>query len=321
MKRKALKAVGAIVFACLAGAASAQSQSPISLVVPFGAGGPSDVLARITAQKMSEYLGQTIVVENKPGATGGIGTRHVAQSKPDGRTLLLASSSSMTTGPLLAPEIKFDPVNDFIPIGLIANDEIMLTVHPTLPVHSAKEFVEYAKSRPGELSYSTSGVGSAYHLATEEFSSLLGIEMIHVPYGGTAQAVNDFLAGTVQMQLQAISQGRPHYETGKLRPLAVLSLEGNPRYPDMPVLAEELDLPGFHFSIWMGIFAPAATPADEVERLRDAMQKALASDEVRERILAQGFSLIDMTPEQIKSQISSDLNKWAGILKRLDIIK
>ncbi|MGP1615959.1 MAG: Bug family tripartite tricarboxylate transporter substrate binding protein [Pollutimonas bauzanensis] len=288
-------------------------------MVPFAAGGPSDVLARLVGQKMSAELQQTVVVENKPGATGAIGTRYVAHAKPDGLTLLLASSSSMTTGPLLMPDIQFDPVKDFVPLDLIANDENVLVVHPSVPVHSVKELIAYAKADPGRLNYSTSGVGSSYHLGTELFSSLTGIEMAHVPYKGSSQAVMDLLAGRVQVQFQAISQAKPHIESGKVRPLAVASLSNNSEYSNLPTIAEEANIPGFEFSTWMGIFAPSGTPDEQVVRLRSAMQTAMATSDIKDRVRELGMTAISRKPEAIASQISSDLEKWGAVIKKAGI--
>lgn len=312
--------VGNFLFAGMLVAASfsvaAQTHAPARVIVPFAAGGPSDVLARLVAQEMAKKLGQTIVVENKPGATGAIGTQFVADAKPDGLTMLLASSSSMTTGPLLIASVRFNPIKDFIPIDVIATDENLLVVHPSVPAKSAKELIAYAKANPGKLNYSTSGIGSSYHLGTELFNSRLGINMTHVPYKGTAPAVMDLLAGTVQVQFQAISQARAHLAAGdKERALAIASLARHPDYPDIPTVAESAGLPGFEFATWMGLFFPANTPEPEVTRMRSAMQEAMKTPQVRERILGLGMQPVSWTPEQISAQISGDLAKWGKVIK------
>lgn len=305
---------GALVAAAFS--VAAQSHAPARVIVPFAAGGPSDVLARLVAQEIAKKLGQTIVVENKPGATGAIGTQFVADAKPDGLTMLLASSSSMTTGPLLMASVRFNPVKDFIPIDVIATDENLLVVHPSVPAKSAKELIAYAKANPGKLNYSTSGIGSSYHLGTELFNSRLGISMTHVPYKGTAPAVMDLLAGTVQVQFQAISQARAHLAAGdKERPLAIASLARHPDYPEIPTVAESAGLPGFEFATWMGLFFPANTPQPEVARMRNAMQEVMKLPQVRDRILGLGMQPVSWTPEQISAQISGDLVKWGKVIK------
>ncbi|HWK71546.1 MAG TPA: tripartite tricarboxylate transporter substrate binding protein [Burkholderiaceae bacterium] len=304
---------GAVAFAAFG--ASAQERPTARIVVPFAAGGPNDVVARLAAKGLTEVLGQNIIVDNKPGATGAIGTQFVADSAPDGLTMLLASSSSMSTGPLLMPSVRFDPVKDFIPVDLIALDENILVVHPSVEVKTTQELIDYAKAHPNDLNYSTSGIGSSYHLGTQLFSSRAGIEMTHVPYKGTAPAVLDLLAGRVQVQFQAVSQARGNIESGKVRPLAIASPKRHPAFPDIPTIAESANLPGFSFMTWMGLFFPAGTPEAEVERMRTALHKAMQIPELKKRITDLGMQPTSESPEAIAAQIEGDLARWGEVIK------
>ena len=313
------KLLCASALALAAFGATAQTRAPAHLIVPFAPGGPSDVLARLVAQELTKKLGQSIVVENKPGATGAIGTQIVADSKPDGTTMLLASSSSMTTGPLLIPSVKFNPVKDFIPIDVIAVDENILVAHPSVPVKTTKDVIAYAKADPNKLNYSTSGTGSSYHLGTELFNTRVGIKMVHVPYKGSAPAVLDLVAGHVQVAFQAVSQARANIASGKVRALGIASLERHPDYPDLPTIAESADLPGFEFATWMGLFFPAGTPEPEVTRMRSAMQEVMKLPQVRGRIVDLGMQPVSWTPDVIASRIDNDMKKWSEVIKATGI--
>ncbi len=292
----------------------AQSNPPVRIIVPFAAGGPNDVVARLAAQYMAEPLGKTIIVENKPGATGAIGSQQAADAKPDGNTLLLASSSTMMA-PILLKSIRFDSVKDFAPINLIALDENLLVVNPSVPARTVQELIDLARSKPGELNYSTSGQGSSYHLGTELFDSQTGIEMTHVPYKGTAPAVMGLLAGEVQVQFQAMSQAKPHIEAGKVIPLGIASLTRHDDFPNVPTIAEAAKLPGFEFATWMGLFAPAGTPEDTLVKLREALLKASQNPDFQKRLKDLGMRPVSQEPDAIKSRIASDLVKWGAVVK------
>jgi tripartite-type tricarboxylate transporter receptor subunit TctC len=293
----------------------AQAQDNITrMVVPFAAGGPNDVVARIAARAMAEPLGTTFVVENKPGATGAIASQYVADSKPDGKTMLLASSSTMLA-PLLLKSARFNPLKDFIPIGVMATDDNILVVHPSVEANTVQELIALARSKPNALNYSTSGNGSSYHLGTELFSSLLNIKMTHVPYRGTAPAVADLLAGHVQVQFQAVSQATGNIASGRVRPLGIASLTAHPAYPKIPPLAEAAKIPGFEFSTWMGIFVAANTPKAEVAKLRAALVKASAQPSVQKQLTDLGMRPISMSPEAVMARIKADLDKWGPFIK------
>lgn len=292
----------------------AQTSSTVRIIVPFAAGGPNDVVARLAAQYMAAPLGKTVIVENKPGATGAIGSQQAADAKPDGNTLILASSSTMMA-PIILKSVRFDPLKDFAPIDLIALDENLLVVNPSVPVKTVKDLLDLARSKPGELNYSTSGQGSSYHLGTELFNSQTGINMTHVPYKGTAPAVMGLLAGEVQVQFQAISQAKQHIEAGKVVPLGIASGTRHDDYPNIPTIEEAANLPGFEFATWMGLFAPAGTPEAELSKLREALQKAAQNEDFQKRLKDLGMRPVSQQPDAIMSRIAGDLDKWGALVK------
>jgi tripartite-type tricarboxylate transporter receptor subunit TctC len=312
------KLAGRLTLALAPMAALAQGASAVHIIVTFPPGGPNDQVARLAAQYMAGPLGKTIIVENKPGATGAIGTQYVADAKPDGATLLLASSSTMMA-PLLIKSARFDPVKDFAPIDLIAVDENLLVVNPSLPVKTVPELIALARAKPGALNYSTSGQGSSYHLGTELFLSEAHIQMTHVPYKGTSFAVLGLIAGEVQAQFQAVSQAKPQIEAGKVRPLAVASLARRPDYPDLPTVAEAAKLPGFEFATWMGLFVPAATPPAELTKLRGALNAAVKNPEFQTRLKEMGMRSISQAPEAITARIAQDQEKWGALVRAKNI--
>ncbi|MET4576822.1 tripartite-type tricarboxylate transporter receptor subunit TctC [Ottowia thiooxydans] len=299
----------------LTGLSVAAQDNMTRIIVPFAAGGPNDVVARIAARAMAEPLGTTIIVENKPGATGAIASQYVADSKPDGKTMLLASSSTMLS-PLLLKHVKFNPLKDFIPIGVMATDDNILVVHPSVKASNVQELIALAKEKPNGLNYSTSGNGSSYHLGTELFNSLLNIKMTHVPYKGTAPAVADLLAGHVQVQFQAVSQATGNIASGRVRPLGIASLSRHPAYPQIPPLSEAANLPGFEFSTWMGIFVAANTPEPELAKLRAALTKAAAQPEVRKQLTDIGMRPVSMSPDEVMARIKGDIDKWGPFIKK-----
>ncbi|MBV7484395.1 tripartite tricarboxylate transporter substrate binding protein [Bordetella sp. BOR01] len=313
MKRLA-RLMGCMALGCAAMGAHAQNGSSVRIIVPFAAGGPNDVVARLAAQYIAEPLGKTVIVENKPGATGAIGSQLAADAKPDGNTLLLASSSTMMA-PIILKSVRFDPVKDFAPIDLIALDENLLVVHPSVPAKTVQELIDLARAKPGDLNYSTSGQGSSYHLGTELFSSQTGIQMTHVPYKGTAPAVFGLLAGEVQVQFQAVSQAKQHIAAGKVRPLGIASSTRHDDYPDLPTIAEAANLPGFEFATWMGLFAPAGTPEPELAKLREALHKATQHPEFQASLKELGMRPVSEDPQAITARISQDLEKWGTLVQ------
>jgi tripartite-type tricarboxylate transporter receptor subunit TctC len=287
---------------------------PIRIVVPFAAGGPTDVLARVLAPKLAAQLKRTVIVDNRVGATGAIGASFVAKSAPDGDTWLLGTSSIMAANPNLTLSLPFDPVGDFTPISLVATIENILVVHPSVPAKNVKELVAYAKANPGKVTYASSGVGSTYHLGGAMFGSMTGIEWTHVPYKGAAPAIQDVLAGHVQVMFDNTSSAIPNIKAGRVRALGVASLRRYPSLPDMPTIAEE-GLPGYETTIWLGLFVPAKTPAAIVQKLNREVQDAVNSAEYKDKLAA-----LDMQPRVSSSQelagfLKADLAKWAKVVK------
>jgi tripartite-type tricarboxylate transporter receptor subunit TctC len=305
---------------CLGVSAWAQTPSdkPIRIVVPFAAGGPTDVLARVLAPKLTASLKRTVIVENKVGATGSIGATFVAKSAPDGDTLLLGTSSIMAASPNLTANLTYDPVNDFVPISLVATVENILVVHPSVPAKTVKELVAYAKANPKKLSYASSGIGSTYHLGAELFSSQTGIEWTHVPYKGAAPAIQDVLAGHVQVMFDNVSSAIPNIKSGRLKPLGVASLKRYPTLPELPTIAEE-GVTGYETTIWLALFAPAKTPAAVLQKLTKEVHDAVNSQEYKDKLAA-----LDIQPRQSSSQelanfLKADLGKWAKVVKEAGI--
>jgi len=287
---------------------------PIRLVVPFPPGGPADAIARPVAQKLTEALGQPVVVDNRAGATGTIGAGIVAKSPPDGYTLLTDPGSTLTINPSLFAKLAFDPLKDFAPITILAAVPNMLEVHPSLPVKSVKELIALAKSKPGQLNYASTGAGQSTHLSMELFKTMAGIDLNHIPYTGSAPALTDLLGGQVSLMFDNMPSSLPHVKAGKLRALAVSTLKRSPTLPQLPTVAES-GLPGFEVSVWFAVLAPAGTPRPIVNKLNTVLVKALQAPDVKERLASQGAEAVGDTPEQFTAQMQRDLVKWAKVVK------
>ncbi|HEX4779119.1 MAG TPA: tripartite tricarboxylate transporter substrate binding protein [Usitatibacter sp.] len=305
--------------ACLAFAIPALGQSPypskpIHFVVPYPAGGPLDVIARLVGQRVSESVKQPIIVDNKPGAGGNIGAEAVAKSPPDGYTLLMGAVATHAINPTLYASIPYDAQKDFIPVTQIASTPNVLVVNPSLPVHDVHEFIAYAKAHPGKLNFGSGSTGSAGHLAGELFKSLAGVDMTHVPYKGAAPAMNDLIGGQIQLMFDNLASSLSQIRAGKVRALAVTTAKRTQLAPELPTIAES-GLPGFDINTWFGLFVPAATPAPVVQRLHDEFVKALEAPEVRARMLALGAEPVGNTPEQFAQYIRSEAAKYAKLVK------
>jgi tripartite-type tricarboxylate transporter receptor subunit TctC len=287
---------------------------PIRIVVPFAAGGPTDVLARVLAPKLAASLKRTVIVDNKVGATGSIGATFVAKSAPDGDTLLLGTSSIMAASPNLTANLTYDSVNDFVPISLVATIENILVVHPSVPAKTVKELVAYAKANPNKLSYASSGIGSTYHLGAELFGSQTGIEWTHVPYKGAAPAIQDVLAGHVQVMFDNTSSAIPNIKSGRLKALGVASLKRYPTLPDLPTIAEE-GVAGYETTIWLGLFAPAKTPAAVLQKLSKEVQDAVNSAEYKDKLAALDIQPRLSSSQELAAFLKADLGKWAKVVK------
>ena len=310
----------ASLIACLpTGDAYAQTapypNRPVKLVVPFPPGGPLDIISRLIAQKASEDWGQSVVVDNRPGAGGNIGADVVAKSPPDGYTILMGALSTHAVNPSLYPKMPYDAVNDFAPISLVAITPNVLVVNTSLPVNSAKEFIAYAKANSGKLSFGSGSNGSAGHLAGELFKVETGkTDIVHIPYKGGAPATQALLAGDTQFMFDNLANAMPQVKAGKLKALAVTTAERSKLAPDLPTMAEA-GMPGFDISTWFGLVAPAGTPKDVIAKWNAEVVKILNSPDMRERLTAQGAEPAPSTPEQFAAFIQSEIPKYARIVK------
>jgi tripartite-type tricarboxylate transporter receptor subunit TctC len=287
---------------------------PVRLVVPFPPGGPLDIVGRAIAQKVSEAWGQSVVVDNRPGAGGNIGADLVAKSPPDGYTILMGALSTHAVNPSLYQKMPYDAVKDFAPITLVAITPNVLVVNASLPVNSAKEFVAYAKANSGKLAFGSGSNGSAGHLAGELFKVETATEIVHVPYKGGAPALQALLAGDTQFMFDNLANAMPQVKAGKLKALAVTTAARSPLAPDLPTMAEA-GLPGFDISTWFGLFAPAGTPRDVIAKWNAEVTKILSSAEMRDRLTGQGAQAAPDTPEQFAAFIAAEIPKYARIVK------
>jgi len=287
---------------------------PIHFVVPYPPGGPLDTVARLTAQKVSADLGQPIVVDNKPGAGGNIGAEFVARAAPDGYTLLLGAVATHAINPTLYRSIPYDAQRDFEPVTQLASTPNVLIVNPSLPVKDVREFIAYAKAHPGALNFGSGSTGSAGHLAGELFKRMAGIEMTHVPYKGAAPAMQDLVAGQVQVMFDNLASALTQIKAGRVRALAVTTAQRTQLAPDLPTIAES-GLPGFDINTWFGVFAPGGTPAPIVDRLHDELAHALADPDVRAAMVKLGAEPVGSTPAQFAAYIRSEAAKYARVIK------
>jgi tripartite-type tricarboxylate transporter receptor subunit TctC len=301
-------------------AASAQDYPtrPIMLVSPFPPGGSVSLVARIVAEKMSETLGQSIVVENRGGAGGTIGARLVAKSPADGYTLLLGYTGTLAIGPSLYANAGFDPRKDFTPIGRIGTAPTMLVVHPSVPVHSVAELIAYAKAHPGEINYGSAGIGTVGHLAGELLATMAGVRLTHVPYKGTGPAITDLLGGHIPMMFTPIPTAHAQAESGLLRALAVSSAQRSGLLPDLPTVAES-GLPGYEAALRYGLVAPAGTPRAVVERLNKELRLALTAADVRQRLATDGAEALPSSPEEYATDIDREEATWSKVVNALGL--
>jgi tripartite-type tricarboxylate transporter receptor subunit TctC len=287
---------------------------PVKLVIPFPPGGPLDIIGRAIAQKLTESWGQSVVVDNRPGAGGNIGADIVAKSAPDGYTILMGALSTHAVNPTLYAKMPYDAVRDFAPITLVAVTPNVLVVNASLPVATAKEFIAYAKANSGKLAFGSGSNGSAGHLAGELFKVETGTDITHVPYKGGAPATQALLAGDTQFMFDNLANAMPQVKAGKLRALAVTTAQRSKLAPDLPTMAEA-GLPGFDISTWFGLLAPAGTPKDVIAKWNADVAKILNSPEMRERLTAQGADPAPTTPEQFAAFIQSEIAKYARIVR------
>ena len=291
---------------------------PVRVVVPFPAGGGADIFARLIGRKLGENLGQSFVVDNRAGASGIIGCEAVARSAPDGYTLLMGTTGTHTTNPAVFSKLPYDSIKDFAPISLVAEAPFVLLIHPSLPVKNVKELIQLAKSRPGELIYASSGVGSSSHFGFELFNSMAGIKAVHVPYKGLGPASADTIAGNITMTWDSISASAPFIKAKRLRALGIGSAKRSSLLPDVPTIAES-GLSGFELGSWYAIFAPAATPPEIIRNLQREVVKAIAAPGMREQFAALGAEPVGSTPEELAAVVQRDLVKWARVAREAKV--
>ena len=291
---------------------------PIRFIAPNLPGGPTDILARIIAQKLSDSLGQPVVVENRAGAAGNIGTEVAAKSPPDGYTLLSGNIATFGANASLYKRLGFDPVKDFAPVVLVATQPNILVVHPSLPVTSAKELIALAQARPGQLNYAGSGIGAVAHLAAELFKNDTATNIVHIAYKSAAPALTDLIAGQTQLMFATALSVQPHLQAKRLRPLAVTTPQRARAFPELPTVAEA-GVPGFEATTWHGVLVPAGTPATIVGKLNAEINRLLQLPDVRERLGNLGAEIVGGTPKEFAEHIQREIPRWAKVIKAAGI--
>ena len=315
LMRRCFSAALALLFVVTAGAVTAQTypSRPVRVVIPLGVGGTTDVPGRIIAQRLTESLGQTFYVENKPGAGGTIGADFVAKSKPDGYTLLLTATPHVITANIYK-NLPYNALSDFAPVIRIAAGPYVLAVHPSLGVNSVRELIELAKAHPGTIDYASSGNGSAQHLVGALFAYMAGIQLTHVPYKGSSQAQQDLVAGVVKVGFPGMPIVIPHMKSGRLKALAVTTAQRSPHLPGVPTIAEA-GVPGYEALVWVGLLAPAGTPPEVIAKLNAEIKKLLRVPEVEQLLAASGVDPAPTTPEEFGSYLKSEFEKWGKVVR------
>ena len=307
-----LAAIGAALAAPLAGAQAFPSR-PIQFVIPFAAGGGSDVAARIIAEPLAQRMGQPVVVDNKPGGGAVIGADFVAKSTPDGYTWLYTSPGPQIINPYLMAKLPYDPQKDLVPVVRLGTFVSVLVVHPSVPAKTVKELIDYAKANPGKINFASAGVGSGSQLASEYFKLMAGINIVHVPYKGTGDALKDLIAGNVQMTIDSMAALLPSIKAGSLRALAVTTLERSPNLPDVPTLADTLQ--GFDASPMNYLSVRGGTPRETIDRINRDVNAVLAMPAIKERLLGVGVVVSPSTPEEIAAQVRAEQVKWKRVIE------
>ena len=311
-------AIGAIALAAatlsLGAAAQAYPTKPITIVVPFSAGGTTDILARLVGQYLTTELGQPVVVDNKAGAGGNIGGALAAKAPADGYTLFMGTVGTHAINAALYKKMPFDHVKDFAPLSRVANVPNLLVAHPSQPFKTVPEMIAYAKANPGKINFGSPGNGASPHLSGELFKSMAKVELTHIPYKGSAPAVSDLLGNQIAIMFDNMPSVIPHVRSGKLRAIAISTAKRSPELPDVPTIAEA-GVPGYEAVSWFGLFAPAATPKPVLDKLSAALSKVLANPEVQKKISAQGGETVNETPAQFAAFIRSETTKWGKVVK------
>jgi tripartite-type tricarboxylate transporter receptor subunit TctC len=309
--------IAAGALAAPAALAQAYPTKAIRMVVPFAPGGTTDIVARLIAAKLSPALGESVVIDNRPGANGIVGSEVVARANPDGYTLMMGYLGNLAMNPALYAKLPYDPLRDYVPVTLVASTTQAIVVNPTLPAKTVAELIALAKSQPGHLHYASAGVGAPSHLSGELFKQLAGIDMVHVPYKGGGALMTDLISGQVKVSFGGLAAALPHVKSGKLRLLAVASAKRSPAVPDVPAVAETV--PGFDVPSWLGVVAPAGTPRPIVERLHAEMAKVLNTDEIKERLATEGGEVIAGGPAEFGAYLKAEIAKWDKVIKGANI--
>jgi tripartite-type tricarboxylate transporter receptor subunit TctC len=312
-------AVGAALLACCAGARTGRAQGagpaqPLRLIVPFAAGGPADAVARLVGRVMGERLGQPVVVDSRSGAGGVVGVEAAARSRPDGQTVVLASTGALVALPHMMPRMPYDPARDLAPVSLVLTVPHLLVVGPHVPAQTLQELLALARRRPGQLTYGSAGNGSTPHLAGELFRLRAGLDLVHVPYRGAAPAVTDLLAGQIDMILADVPVLLPHIRGGALRALAIAAPGRSAALPEVPAMGEA-GLPDVVSGTWYGLLAPAGTPPDRIGALRQSLVAALADAETRRALLEQGGTLVGGTPDEFAAFLREETARWGEVIR------
>jgi tripartite-type tricarboxylate transporter receptor subunit TctC len=314
IRRRALLAAALAV--CAGGTlAQPYPSKPIRLIVPFTPGGSTDILGRAIGQKLAEALGQQVVIENRPGAGGSIGAEAAARAAPDGYTLLMGHIGTLAVNPSLYPKLGYDPLKSFVPVAWVARVSSVLVVHPSVPAQSVQELVKLAREQPGRLRYASGGNGSAAHIAMEYFKLQTQTDLVHVPYKGTGPAMTDLIGGQVELAMTGAPAVMPHVKAGKLRALGVSSLQRMEGFPELPTIAES-GVSGFEAIQWYGVVAPAGTPEPVIAKLNAEVNRALATPELKARLVAEGAEAAPTTPQAFGAFIAAEIERWRPVIQK-----
>ena len=305
-----------VVLAAMPPLATAQAYpaKPIRWISPWPAGGANDIFSRAIGQRIGESLGQQVLVDNRPGAAGTIGSDIAAKAPADGYTLVMGSSPTHAIAPALYPALPYDPLRDFSAVTLVGSVPNVLVLHPSVPAKTVKEFIAVAKARPGKLNFASTGNGTSQHLSAELFKFMAGLDMVHIPYKGTAPALTELVAGQVDLAFENMPALIPHIQAGRLRALAVTTTKRSAVMPELPTIAEAA-LPGYDASVWFGVFAPAGTPRPVIDRLHGEILKALQKQDLKSRMIAMGTDVSGMGPDDFSAYVRKEIPKWANLVK------
>jgi len=310
-----LVAVGVLVtFGAASSSAQDYPSKPIRLVVPYPPGSGTDIVGRLLAQRLGESLGQQVYVDNRPGAGATIGTALVAKGTPDGYTILMADLGPLAIGPSFHRQLPYDPIKELAPISQVAVLPFVLVVHPSVPAHNVRELIALAKAKPGELNYASVGNGTAVHLATERFRQIAGIDIVHIPYKGSAPALTDLVAGRTSMMFVNVLSVRGFLESGQLRAIAIGTAERSPSMPEVPTVAESIQ-PNFRAGVWFGLLAPAETPRAIIDKLNAETVRVLQTPDFKAKLIEQGAESVPSSAEEFSALIQAEITKWADVIR------